>query len=223
MRRPFTTVITLAALAAMAPALAQTSRANPSTAPNPPDRSIHLVVLGDSLSAGYGLPAGKAFPEQLGRALRARNYTVRVTNAGVSGDTSAGGLARVDWSVPADTDAVIVELGANDALRGIDPAQTRANLAALVARLQARNIAVLIAGMRAPPNMGGTYTQAFDRIYTDLADELAVPLYPFFLDGVAARGDLNLDDGMHPNARGIAVIVENILPHVERLIAATGG
>lgn len=182
-----------------------------------------LVVLGDSLVAGYGLEPTQSFPARLEQALKAEGHDVTVVNAGVSGDTSAGGLERLDWSVPDDADAVIVELGANDALRGLDPAHTRTNLAAILARLKDRGVAVLLAGMLAPPNMGSEYGDAFNPIYPELAREHDVLLYPFFLDGVAAEPALNLADGMHPNARGVDEIVRRFLPHARRLLAGIGG
>jgi len=197
----------LALGASMTPGLAQGAR------------PLKLVVLGDSLSAGYQLPAGAAFPEQLQVALQARGRRIDIVNAGVSGDTSSQGLDRLDWSVPDDADAVIVELGANDALRGVDPALTRKTLAAIVERLQQRGIAVMLAGMLAPRNMGTEYAGAFDAIYPDLARRYGVALYPFFLDGVAGVPRLNLRDGIHPTAEGVKVIVERILPSVEAFLA----
>lgn len=197
----------LAASAAMGPAWAAGAR------------PVRLVVLGDSLSAGYQLPAGAAFPEQLQVALQARGHRIDIVNAGVSGDTSSQGLDRLDWSVPDDTDAVIVELGANDALRGVDPALTRKTLATIVERLQQRGIAVMLAGMLAPRNMGTEYATAFDAIYPDLARRYGLTLYPFFLDGVAGVPRLNLRDGIHPTAEGVKVIVERILPTVEAFLA----
>ncbi len=180
--------------------------------------TIRIVALGDSLTAGYELPPTAAFPEQLEAALRARGYDVEIVNAGVSGDTSSAGRERLDWAVPDGTDAVIVQLGANDALRGIDPEQTRRALGDIVERLAARDIEVLLTGMYAPPNLGEDYRAAFDSIYPELAEEHDAILYPFFLDGVALDPLLNLDDGMHPNAAGVEVIVERILPMVETLI-----
>jgi acyl-CoA thioesterase-1 len=181
-----------------------------------------IVALGDSLTAGFGLPPGQGFAEQLQKALRARGHDVNVIDAGVSGDTSRGALARLDWSVPVDADAVIVELGANDALRGLDPAITRKALSDIVKRLKARGQPVLLAGMRAPPNLGDDYAAEFDAIYPELAAVEKVLLYPFFLDGVAADPTLNLADGIHPSADGIARIVEKILPSVEALLARAG-
>lgn len=180
---------------------------------------LRLVVLGDSLSAGYGLGPGEGFTDQLQKALAAKGLDVTVVNAGVSGDTAAGGLARLDWSVDPDAQAVIVELGANDMLRGFDPDQPRQALDAILARLGERKLPVLLAGMRAAPNLGPDYAKRFDGLYPDLAAKHGAMLYPFFLDGVAAEQDLLLPDGMHPNAAGIAVIVEKILPAVEDLVA----
>ena len=180
---------------------------------------IEIVALGDSLTAGLGLGPGQSFPEQIEAALKARGYEVTVANAGVSGDTSSDGLARVEWSVPAEADIVILELGANDALRGVDPAVTRKALSEILAKLTARGQAVLLAGMFAPPNLGATYAKAFNPIYPDLAAEYDVPLYPFFLADVATDARLNQPDGMHPNKDGVAKIVELMLPEIEALIA----
>jgi acyl-CoA thioesterase-1 len=178
-----------------------------------------MVVLGDSLSAGLGLPASAAFPARLQKALKAKGIDVDMINAGVSGDTSSGGRDRVDWSVPEGTEAVILELGANDALRGIDPKVTRAALADILTRLKARKIAVLLCGMVAPPNYGADYSARFNAIYPDLAKAYQVPLYPFFLEGVATEAKLNQADGLHPTAEGIEVIVKNILPTVEAFLS----
>jgi len=182
------------------------------------ERPVNIVVLGDSLSAGLGVPVEQAFPAKLAAALKAKGVDTTITNAGVSGDTASGGLARLDWSVPDGTDAVIVELGANDALRGLDPNVTKTALDAILRRLTARQISVLLAGMRAPPNLGPEYTKAFDGIYPALASTHPVVFYPFFLDGVAADPKLNQGDGMHPNGAGIEAIVARILPRVEELI-----
>jgi acyl-CoA thioesterase-1 len=182
------------------------------------DRPVQIVVLGDSLTAGYGLPASAAFPARLEQALRAKGLNVAVANAGVSGDTASDGLARLDWSVPEGTDAVILELGANDALRGVDPAVTRRALETILRRLKERNIPVLLCGMLAPRNLGADYGRRFDAIYPELAKAEGVLLYPFFLDGVATNAKLNLPDGLHPTAAGIDVIVARILPKVEELI-----
>jgi acyl-CoA thioesterase I len=182
------------------------------------ERPVRIVALGDSLTAGYGLAPGEAFPEQLQRALQERGHAVEIANAGVSGDTAGAGLSRLDWSVPEDADAVIVALGANDALRGIDPAVTREALGEVVARLTARGQAVLIAGMAAPRNLDDGYIAAFDAIYPEVAEEHGALLYPFLLEGVALDPALNLADGIHPNAEGVARMVEGILPYVEDLI-----
>jgi len=201
------------ALAAMVAALTVSATAQPGRA-----RPVKIVALGDSLTAGLGLPANAAFPARLERALAQKGIAAEVVNAGVSGDTTADGLARLDWSVPDDADAVILELGANDALRGLDPAQTRANLDAILKWLTARTLPVLLAGMRAPPNMGAEYTKAFDAIYPDLAAAHGTILYPFFLEGVAADRALNQGDGLHPTAAGVDVIVARILPQAEELV-----
>jgi acyl-CoA thioesterase-1 len=181
---------------------------------------VGIVALGDSLTAGFGLDPGQSFPEQLEAALRKAGRDVTVANAGVSGDTSTDGLARLEWSVPAEAEIVIVELGANDALRGFDPALTRKTLSEIVAKLKGRNQTVLLAGMLAPRNLGDDYANAFDAIYPELATEYGVPLYPFFLQGVAGDAKLNQADGMHPTADGVARIVSGILPDVEKLISA---
>ncbi len=181
-----------------------------------------IVVLGDSLVAGYGLEQGQAFPERLEIALREKGHSVRVINAGVSGDTTAGGLSRLDWSVPAEADGVIVELGANDALRGISPDASRENLAMVIERLKASGKAVLLAGMMAPPNMGDSYGQAFDGMYRTLSEQYDVLLYPFFLEGVAAIPELNQSDGIHPTAEGIDVIVKGFLPTAEQFLEKLG-
>lgn len=188
-----------------------------------PAKPIKMVVLGDSLSAGYGLPGTAAFPVRLQKALEAKGIKVEMTNAGVSGDTASGGRERLDWSVPDGTDAVIVELGANDALRGIDPAVTRAALSDIITKLQARKIAVLLCGMLAPPNYGSEYAAKFNAIYPDLAKSFGVPLYPFFLDGVAADAKLNQADAMHPTAQGVDIVVKNMLPTVEAFLRALSG
>jgi acyl-CoA thioesterase I len=183
------------------------------------DTPIKLVALGDSLTAGHNLPASAAFPVRLERALRAKGYVVEVANAGVSGDTASGGLARLDWSVPDGTEGVIVELGANDMLRGLDPKVTQRAIEEIVRRLTERRIAVLIAGMRAIPNLGITFANGFEPIYPEIAAKYDALLYPFFLDGVAGDAKLNQRDGLHPTAAGIDVIVGGILPKAEELIA----
>ena len=186
-------------------------------------KPIKMVVLGDSLSAGLGLSASAAFPARLKQSLKIKGIDVDMINAGVSGDTSSGGRDRLDWSVPEGTDAVILELGANDALRGTDPKVTRAALTDILARLKARKVAVLLCGMLAPPNYGSDYSARFDAIYRDLAKSFGVPLYPFFLEGVAADARLNQADGLHPTAEGVDVIVKNILPTVEAFLGAISG
>jgi len=186
-------------------------------------RPIKIVVLGDSLSAGLGLPAPAAFPQRLQKTLESKGIAVDISNAGVSGDTSSGGRDRLDWSVPDGTQAVILELGANDALRGIDPAVTRSALSDILTRLKARGIAVLLCGMVAPPNYGSDYSARFNAIYPDLAKSFGVPLYPFFLEGVAADAKLNQADGMHPTAEGVDLIVKNMLPTVQAFLGTISG
>jgi acyl-CoA thioesterase I len=183
-----------------------------------PAAATEIVALGDSLTAGLGVDPKDAFPAKLEAALKAKGYDVSVLNAGVSGDTSGAALDRLDWAVPENADAVIVTLGANDALRGIDPKQTRASLDAILSVLEGRKLPVLLAGMRAPRNLGADYAAAFDPIYADLAKAHGALLYPFFLDGVAAVANLNQPDGMHPNAAGVDAIVAGILPKVEELL-----
>jgi acyl-CoA thioesterase I len=183
------------------------------------ERPVKIVALGDSLSAGFGLPAEAAFPARLAQALKAKGIAATVANAGVSGDTASSGLGRLDWSIPEGTEAVIVEFGANDAFRGLDPSVTMAALDTILNKLKDRHISVLLAGMKAPRNMGPDYVRAFDAIYPALASTHSVVFYPFFLDGVATDPKLNLGDGVHPNAAGIDVIVARILPKVEELIA----
>lgn len=182
-------------------------------------KPLTIVALGDSLTAGYLLGPDEGFVPQLQKALAQKGYDVTVENAGVSGDTSSGGLSRLDWAVGPGTDAVILELGANDALRGVDPKITRANLEAIVAKLKARKIPVLLAGMLSPPNMGADYAKSFNAIFPELASTNGLVFYPFFLDGVATHQDLILSDGLHPTAKGVSVIVARILPDVEKLIA----
>jgi acyl-CoA thioesterase I len=184
---------------------------------------VKMVVLGDSLSAGLGLPGPAAFPARLQKALKDKGIEVDMINAGVSGDTSSGGRDRLDWSVPAGTEAVIVELGANDALRGTDPAVTRAALSDIVSRLKARKIAVMLCGMLAPPNYGQDYAAQFNTIYPDLAKKFDVPLYPFFLNGVAADPKLNQADGIHPTAAGVDIIVGKMLPTVQAFVGTIRG
>ena len=177
-----------------------------------------ILVLGDSLSAGYGLLAGEAFPVKLGIKLRAAGHDVKMLNGGVSGDTSAGGRARLNWALADKPRFAIIELGANDGLRGLDSEAMRENLDDIIVRLKAAKIGVLLTGMRAPPNIGPDYGRAFNRVFPDLAQKHDVLLYPFFLDGVAAISSLNQRDGIHPNPRGVAVIVDRIMPFVVRLL-----
>ena len=208
---PFMTII-FACAAALAVMIA------PASAPLAQGQPLRLVVLGDSLTAGYGLPQEAAFPAVLERALKAKGYWVEIANAGVSGDTSSGGLDRLDWSIPDGTDGVIVELGANDMLRGLDPEVPRKAIGAIVERLKARNIPVMLAGMYASRNLGPDYVQKFDSLYLDIAKRHDLVLYPFFLDGVAGERSLNLPDGLHPTAKGVEIIVGRILPTVESFI-----
>jgi acyl-CoA thioesterase-1 len=183
---------------------------------------IRILAFGDSLTAGYNLPQEDAFPVKLAVALKAKGYRVQVINAGVSGDTTAGGRARLDWALEDRPDYAIVELGANDALRGLDPAQAYANLDAILASLDAHHVKILLAGMLAPPNLGSDYERAFNAIYPKLQSKWHVPLYPFFLDGVSLHPELTLADGLHPNAQGVSRIVSGILPSVEALLGPTG-
>ncbi|MFM2422874.1 MAG: hypothetical protein RL291_1404 [Pseudomonadota bacterium] len=189
-----------------------------STFSGPNGRPLRLVVFGDSLVAGYQLPASAAFPAQLEAKLTALGHKVKVTNSGVSGDTTAAGLERLNWAVPDDADGVIVELGANDMLRGLSPKAARDNLDKIISAIRARKTPVLIAGMLASSSLGEAYRADFDKIYPDLAKKHDALLYPFFLDGIALRPDLNLADGIHPNAQGVGVIVERILPTVIELL-----
>lgn len=175
---------------------------------------LHIVGLGDSLMAGYQLEASESYTAQLQKALEDKGLSVEISNAAVSGDTSAGGRERAQWSVPDGTDGVILELGANDALRGISPDETRKNLEAMIEGFKARDIPVLLIGILAPPNMGGDYAERFNAIYQSLAEKHELALYPFFLDGVVLDDSLKLEDGMHPNAKGVAVMVERSLPTV---------
>jgi len=204
--RVATLVNVLTSILLFSPAVAETAK------------PIRIVAFGDSLSAGYGLRSSQSFPSQLQKELKARGHNVVVSNAGVSGDTSAAGLERFAWAIGEDTDAVILELGANDALRGIDPKETRANLDKILAKLAERRIPVLLAGMRSPANWGETYADDFDAIFPDLARAHGAIFYPFFLDGVILDSKLNQDDGMHPNGKGVAQIVRSIIPSVEELI-----
>lgn len=184
---------------------------------------LTVVAFGDSLTAGYGLPRDQSLPAQLEKALRDKGHEVRIVNAGVSGDTASAGLARFDWAVPDDAQAVIVALGANDALRGIPPEETRKALAAILDRLKARKVPVLLAGIQAPHNYGPDYAKAFTAMYTDLSAQYGALLYPFLLQDVAMNASLNQRDGLHPNAKGVGIIVRHMLPKVEELIAEAGG
>ena len=185
-------------------------------------QSAQLVGFGDSLMAGYQLAPSESYPAKLEAALKAKGRDVTVANAGVSGDTTSGGLSRVDWSVPDGTDGVILELGANDALRGISPAETEKNLEAIISRLKERGISVLLVGMMAPPNMGSDYSRRYNEIFPRLAEKHDLQLYPFFLDGVVTVQGTQLEDGMHPNARGVKIMVERSLPAVERFLGEIG-
>jgi acyl-CoA thioesterase-1 len=180
-----------------------------------------IVGFGDSLMAGYGLGPGEAFPEKLQAALNARGHNVVIQNAGVSGDTSAAGLSRLDWSVPEGTEIVILELGANDMLRGLPPEMTRRNIEQMIERLKARDVTIILAGMRAAPNLGDSYVQAFDSLYGDLAAKHGLAFYPFFLDGVVADRTYLLEDGMHPSAAGVDRMVERFLPVIEEVLRGT--
>lgn len=185
-----------------------------------PAEPFRIVGFGDSLMAGFGLGPSEAFPEKLEAALRKKGHDVVIANAGVSGDTTSGGLSRLDWSVPDGTQLVILELGANDMLRGVTPEITEKNLDAMITRLKDRGIPVLLAGMMAAPNLGSDFAGEFNAVYPRLAQKHGIALYPFFLDGVAADRSLLLEDGMHPNAAGIDRMVEKMLPAVEEAITA---
>ncbi len=189
------------------------------TTPSLAERPVRIVALGDSLTAGYNLPASSAFPNQLEAALRRSGEIVEVINAGVSGDTTSGALERLDWAVDDNVDIVLVELGANDMLRGIAPALVRKNLDQILTILARKKTRVLLAGMLAAPGLGSAYASDFNAIYPDLARQHGIALYPFFLDGVAADPALLLKDGMHPNHAGVERIVQNILPSIRKLIA----
>ena len=182
------------------------------------EKPIRILAFGDSLTSGYGVRPKDAFPNQLQKALKTRGHNITVINGGVAGDTTAAGLSRFDWTVGDDVDAVILELGANDALRGIEPKVTRDNLQKILAKLQERKLPVLFVGMRSPANWGDTYADDFDAIFPALAKEHGLVFYPFFLEGVVLDAKLNQQDGMHPNAKGVAEIVRQIMPSVEELI-----
>ena len=182
------------------------------------ERPVRIVALGDSLTTGLGLLANQAFPVRLQAALKAKGIAAEIADAGVSGDTAANGLARLDWAVPDQTDGVIVALGANDMLRGIDPAVTRQALDDILRRLGVRRVPVLLAGMRAAPNFGADFGKRFEAIYPDLAAKHGALLHPFLLDGIAADAKLNQRDGIHPTAAGVDRMVAGMLPKVEELI-----
>ena len=205
-----------AAIAASAVLLAMMIVVSPSVA-----KPTEILAFGDSITVGFGLPANEALPARLEEKLRSEGLAVHVANAGVSGDTTADGLARLDWALAEKPDIVILELGANDALRGLDPAAVRANLEKMIGKIQASGARLLLAGMQAPSNFGEDYRQAFNRIYPELAEEHGIALVPFVLDGVALDPQLNQPDGLHPNERGVAVIVEHIAPYVARLIGGS--
>jgi acyl-CoA thioesterase-1 len=211
-----TAVAALALAAAGTPVLAVRT---PALAGEP----VKILALGDSLTAGYGLAETDGFTTRLQKALKDKGYDAQVINAGVSGDTSAGGRSRLDWALGDQPQVAVVELGANDGLRGLDPASTRENLDAILTALKERKIPTLLAGMYAPRNLGRDYGDRFNAIYPDLAAKHDVPLYPFFLDGVALDPKLNQEDGMHPNAKGVAIVVEGILPHLTALIDSLPG
>lgn len=204
-------IVYAAAMALVWPAAAQ--------AADDADREVVIVAFGDSLMAGYQLAPGDSFPARLEGALREEEVNARVINAGVSGDTTADALARLDWTLPEDADAVIVELGANDGLRGFDLSETRKALDEILSRLKERDLPVLLAGMEAPRNYGEEYSQRFRAMFADLAEKHGTLFYPFFLEGVAMNPELNQPDGIHPTAEGVEVMVENILPQVRELIA----
>ncbi len=207
-------------LATVALALMVAGLSLPAAAPGQSGEAVRVLAFGTSLTAGYGLAPEDGFTVRLEEALTAEGYDVSVLNAGVSGDTTAGGLARLDWALADRPDAVIVELGSNDGLRGIDPAVTRANLDAILATLTDHDLPVLFTGMYAPPNMGEAYATAFDSLFPELAEEYGVLFYPFFLKDVATVASLNQADAIHPNPEGVQKIVDNILPDVRRLLAS---
>lgn len=209
-------LVNCAAATLLAVGLASAARATAPGATEVP----RVLAFGDSLTAGYGLPAAASFPAQLQARLAADGVAARVINGGVSGDTTAGGLARLDWTLADRPDDVLLEFGANDALRGLDPQQAYHNLDRILARLHARRIKTLLLGMKAPANWGADYSRAFDAIYPKLAAKWQVPLYPFFLAGVALDPKFTQADGLHPNAAGVAVIVARMAPAVEKLIAS---
>jgi acyl-CoA thioesterase I len=213
-----TILLCLPLLCPLALCLSATAHAQSAPAQSTPAQSarVKLAILGDSLAAGYGVKPEQSIPARLEAALKAQGRTVTVINHGVSGDTTAGGLDRVDWMLADKPDIVMVELGANDALRGLDPAAAERNLDAIIAKLKAAGVTVWLAGMLAPRNFGPEYDQLFDGLYKRLAAKYNVPLYPFFLDGVAQDAALNQADGLHPNPKGVDVIVGRLLPFVTK-------
>ena len=218
-RRLFNAVAKATAVSGVGLALGSGAAATPVAAAEP----VRILALGDSLTAGYGLPEADAFTTRLQQALKDKGYDVQVINAGVSGDTTAGGRARLDWALGDQPDVALVELGANDGLRGLDPASTRENLDAILTVMKERGVPTLLAGMYAPRNLGREYGDRFNAIYPELAAKHDVPLYPFFLEGVALDPKLNQEDGMHPNAKGVAIVVDGILPHLTALIDGLPG
>ena len=211
--RSFAGLVTIIGLLMVLPAAVKAQSSRPT-----PSGQITLIAFGDSLTAGYQLPPSAAFPAQLQVALAAKGFKVEIVNAGVSGDTTSGGLERIEWTLQSPADGVILELGANDALRGIDPEAPRENLDKILAILKSKDVEILLAGMRAPQNWGAEYAKAFDAIFPELAAKHAVSLYPFFLEGVALDPDLVMQDGLHPTKKGVAEIVGRILPHAEAMI-----
>ena len=181
--------------------------------------TVKIVMLGDSLTAGYGLARGQSVPAQLEMALKAGGLNVKIINAGVSGDTSAGGMTRLAWALAEKPEGLIIELGANDGLRGLDPKQTFKNLNAIIEQALSAHIEVLLTGMLAPPNLGPEYGKNFNRVYPLLAHYHGIELYPFYLEGIVSDSTLNLEDGLHPNEKGVAIIVKNLMPKVKKLIA----
>lgn len=227
MRSPFRVVIATRVIVLLAAAVvASCGRSAPPPASSAgtgaeasaPVARARVVALGDSLTAGYGLTAEQSYPSLLQARLRAAGLDVEVVNAGVSGDTSAGGLRRVDWALDGDVKVLLVALGANDALRGLPVDELERNLAAIIERAQGRGVAVILAGMEAPPNLGPMYTLAFRRVYRSLSERYNVSLLPFLLDGVAGNGGLNQSDGIHPNAEGTVMVADNLWPLVERTV-----
>ena len=218
-RRLFNAVAKATAVSGVGLALGSGAAATPVAAAEP----VRILALGDSLTAGYGLPEADAFTTRLQQALKDKGYDVQVINAGVCGDTTAGGRARLDWALGDQPDVALVELGANDGLRGLDPASTRENLDAILTVMKERGVPTLLAGMYAPRNLGREYGDRFNAIYPELAAKHDVPLYPFFLEGVALDPKLNQEDGMHPNAKGVAIVVDGILPHLTALIDGLPG